>query len=302
MDMTDKQRLVQFKNGNYTVIFDTETGSKMRVTEDDKFIADFPESMDVKICNRCDLGCPQCHECSVPDGECGDILNAKFIETLHPYTELAIGGGNPLEHPDLDVFLAKCLNLKLIPNMTVNQTHFMRDYDRIYNLYQNGLIRGLGVSLNDPTDEFIELISTIPTAVVHTIVGMTATPKIFEKLANHNLKVLILGYKCHGRGVIHEAFNYDELLTGLRDLRDEIDNLLLNDKFQVISFDNLAVSQLKLEEHCSQENWETLYMGDDGEMTMYVDLVKGECARSSISTDRQPIKDNIAEMFKSIRK
>ena len=60
MDMTDKQRLVQFKNGNYTVIFDTETGSKMRVTEDDKFIADFPESMDIKICNRCDLNCPQC--------------------------------------------------------------------------------------------------------------------------------------------------------------------------------------------------------------------------------------------------
>ena len=164
--------------------------------------------------------------------------------------------------------------------------------------------------------------------------GITATPKIFEKLANHNLKVLVLGYKCHGRGVTYEAFDDFEGLnkniyknTLVIDILKEefnnigykiigaeirypiigrtlffIDNLLLNDKFQVVSFDNLAVSQLKLDEHCSQENWETLYMGDDGEMTMYVDLVKGECARSSISTERHPIKDNIAEMFKSIRK
>ena len=37
----------------------------------------------------------------------GDILNYKFMETLHKYQEVALGGGNVLEHPDLIPFLEK---------------------------------------------------------------------------------------------------------------------------------------------------------------------------------------------------
>ena len=47
-----------------------------------------------------------CHEQSGPHGVHGD-LNNPLLDTLHPYTELAIGGGNPLEHPDLIPFLQK---------------------------------------------------------------------------------------------------------------------------------------------------------------------------------------------------
>ena len=146
-------RFVRYKNGNYNVMIDLKTGTKIHENDLDFFRADFPESMDIKICNKCDMGCPMCHENSTSDGECGDIMGAKFIETLHPYTELAIGGGNPLEHPDLIPFLQKCKDLKLIPSMTVNQTHFMKSAAVLKKLRDEKLIYGLGVSLNDAHDK-----------------------------------------------------------------------------------------------------------------------------------------------------
>ena len=120
------QAIGKIKNGNYwKILFDD--GTIIKYNKLDNLTPEYPDSMDVKITNKCDKGCIFCHENSKPNGEHGDIMNAKFIETLLPYTELAIGGGNPLEHPDLEAFLEKCKSLKLIPNMTVNQKHFMKD-------------------------------------------------------------------------------------------------------------------------------------------------------------------------------
>ena len=146
-----------YKNGNYNVtIFDD--GTKIRENKEDYFEADFPECMDIKITNFCDMGCKYCHENSSVKGEHGDILNAEFIDTLRPFTELAIGGGNPLSHPDLMEFLKKLKEKKIIANMTVNQTHFQLHQNVINDLIrtENDLIKGLGISLTNPSDEFIE--------------------------------------------------------------------------------------------------------------------------------------------------
>ena len=46
--------LGRYKNGNFHVaIFDD--GSKIRETNDDEFVPDFAENMDIKICNVCDV-------------------------------------------------------------------------------------------------------------------------------------------------------------------------------------------------------------------------------------------------------
>ena len=95
--------LGEYQNGNYTVKIYND-GTKIRETNDDVFVASFPECIDLKITNNCDMGCPYCHEYSKLDGKHGDILNTKIIDTIRPFTELAIGGGNPLSHPDLILF------------------------------------------------------------------------------------------------------------------------------------------------------------------------------------------------------
>ena len=98
--------LGRYKNGNFHVaIFDD--GTKIRETNDEEFTPDFAENMDIKICNVCDVLCPFCHEGSTKNGKLGDILNEKFIDTLHPYQEVAIGGGDITSHPDLIPFFAE---------------------------------------------------------------------------------------------------------------------------------------------------------------------------------------------------
>ena len=93
-----------YKNGNYlTTIWDD--GTKVRETEEDEFIPSFAENMDIKITDYCDMGCPYSHEGSSKNGKHADIMTATFIDSLHPFQELAIGGGDITSHPDLIPFL-----------------------------------------------------------------------------------------------------------------------------------------------------------------------------------------------------
>lgn len=293
-------RFVRFINGNYTVTIDTKTGTKIRENDLDFFRAEFPESMDIKICDKCDMGCPMCHENSTPDGKCGDILNAKFIESLHPYTELAIGGGNPLEHPDLEPFLVKCKLLNLIPSMTVNQTHFMKNRESLKRLCDAKLIYGLGISVNKVDNDFLEAVKDFPNAVLHVINGIITIHDL-AMLAGKDLKILILGYKEFRRG--KDLFKRDAFAIERRkkEMREWLERILREKWFEVVSFDNLAVNQLEVRTLIGEETWNEFYMGDDGTATMYVDMVRGEYAKSSTSTERYPIEDNIIPMFEKIR-
>lgn len=290
---------VKVKNGNYTMFIDLETGTKIRKNNLDCFIPEKPESMDIKITNNCDIGCQFCHENSTPDGLHGDIMNLKFIETLLPYTELALGGGNPLTHPDLVPFLEKCKALKLIPSMTINQIHFMKpEYEELIDkLVSEKLIYGLGVSLTRATDEFIAKVKKYPNAVIHIINGVQPISEV-KKLYDHNLKILILGYKMFRRGI--EYFS-EAVTTTKNEYYAELEEMLKH--FDVVSFDNLALNQLEVKRLLTDNEWDEFFMGDDGQMTCYIDCVNKQYARSSTAPieDRRELLDDIKPMFEHIR-
>ena len=138
------RQLGSYINGNYTVkIYDDGTKIRETIKDDDKvFDAKFPENIDLKITNKCDLGCPMCHEKSTIKGLEGNILDIKFIDSLRPFTELAIGGGNVLSHKDLIPFLELLKNKKIIANITINQIHFEKNIELIDYLITNKLIYG----------------------------------------------------------------------------------------------------------------------------------------------------------------
>ena len=283
-------------NGNYDIYMFSD-GTKVRKNNLDCFIPDKPESMDYKITNKCDKGCAFCHEDSRPDGQHGDIMHDKFIETLNPYTELAIGGGNPLEHPDLIKFLRKCKKLRLIPNMTVNQVHFMKHFNDIKKMIDEHLIYGLGVSLVAITDEFIKKVQQIPTAVIHMINGVHSVEE-FKKLYDKNLKILILGYKEFRRG---KAYYNEEVEFEKERLYVFLPEVI--EHFKVVSFDNLALDQLKVKDMLSKAEWDRFFMGNDGTFTMYVDSVNKTFSRSSTTPieQRHVMLDDIKPMFDQIR-
>lgn len=283
-----------YKNGNYKVLLFND-GTKIRRTDEDKFISSFPECIDLKITNQCDMGCKYCHEDSTIDGLHGDVLNTEFINTLKPYTELALGGGNVLTHPNLVEFLKVLKSKNIIANITVNQKHFISSKDTIKYLVDNNLIKGLGVSLLSPTDEFVELIRQYPNAVIHVINGVV-TLGYLQKLYDNDLKLLILGYKVFRRGKDYYSATVE---TNKQIINDNILEILK--RFKVVSFDNLAIKQLEIQSKLPKETWDEFYMGDDGQFTMYIDLVKRQFARSSISTQRYDLLNNIEDMFSVVK-
>lgn len=287
-----------YKNGNARITLFDDGTRIIDLPDDEKLKVDFPLSMDCKITNNCPMGCPMCHEKSVPNGEHGDIMNTKFIDKLHKGTEMAIGGGAVTSHPDLIPFLKKLKVLGIRPSITVHQKEFENNEELIKELIDEQLIYGLGVSFFNENDETWQKLRKYPNTVVHLINGIH-NENVFDYLSNKDMKILILGYKDFGRG--RELLNIDSTIETKKSwLNEHLKDYI--DKFKVVSFDNLAIKQLAVDKILSKDKWDEFYQGDDGTATMYVDLVKKQFAKTSTSEERFDLLDSIEDMFNVIRR
>lgn len=282
---------VEYQNGNYQVTVG-EDGTKMRLTLEDEFIPEFAENCDVKITNKCDGGCPFCYENCTPEGKHAVLFDSEgnpvqeWLKELKPYTELALNG-NDLSHPDLAAEAPRLLTYlkekKIFTNMTVNQLHFMEHYDLLKSWVDQKLIYGLGVSLSNSTDmKFLYRISKMPNAVLHVIAGIF-TLDDYNNLKNLGLKLLILGYKVLGRGIMYTAFN-PRMFERQVWLKGMLPSMVESGRFAAVSFDNLALYQLDVKNKLFSEKereWEQFYQGDDGSFTFYIDAVEEKYAKDS---------------------
>ena len=284
------------RNGNYWFSL-YKDGTKIRYTQDDYFKSEFPESLDMKITNYCDLGCPYCHENSSIKGkhaDAKDIINV--LSCLPGGIELAIGGGNPLAYPNL-IELCDVLNcMGFIPNITVNSKHLfdLEYFTLVKELIAKKLIYGLGISYDKKCSKPFDYSN----AVCHLIAGIHTIEDIKKALDMYK-KILILGYKSFRKGHEYYENNFLQILNNIEEIRDELPNLL-DTNIGVILFDNLGIKQLDVKSAISKYDYEEFYMGDDGDYTMYYDAVNKEFAKSSVSQDRKKSKDmSILEFFTS---
>ena len=294
------RKIATYKNGNtLTTLYDD--GTKTHFTLDDEFMFDFPESHDISISQCCDNGCEWCYYGCSPTGKHGKLTGWNFFDSMRPYTEIAINLQCPIPN-QLTNFLLEMKDRKVIVNVTVNQNHFMRDDvgEYIDRLVNEDLIKGIGVSLSDPTqDGFIDRIKRYPNTVIHVIAGITS-PEDINYLAGHDLKLLILGYKTVGRGLQYHFDNYSDIQDNIDWFDNNIDFIV--NSFKVVSFDNLAIEQLHIKDKLNEKEWDNFYGGDDGTVTFFIDLVKGVFSRNSLSQIVYPIGDKtIDEMFEIIK-
>lgn len=284
-----------YTNGNYRVVM-FEDGTKVRYNNQYTLIPQFPESIDCKISDKCDMGCAFCHEQSTPNGALAN-LNHPIFSSLHAFTELALGGGNVLEHPGLEDFLQRMAQQQVICNITVHLDHFIKNANLLYDWTDKKLIRGLGVSVNRAiTVEEYQIMSKFKNLVVHLIAGVSTTPRILTSV--RNMKLLILGYKDFGRGHKYFEHNGDIIKEGIDWLCNELPEI--QQYYKLISFDNLALEQLKVRDWIDEKIWNTCYMGDDGKYTMYLDMIKKEFAMSSISPRYKLNSNNVEELFRQV--
>lgn len=310
-----KKSIGSFYNGNHIeCLLEDGTRIKQTINDDDKYLTyDFPINFDIKINNRCDGGCPYCHENSTKNGEVPslkELIGTPLFNSLKAGTEMAIGGGNVFESPDLKYFLIALRERGVIPNLTVNQKHIKKYFNELKEFVDKKLVFGVGVSMTSRNKEDFKLIDQLGNnVVIHIING------IFEREDVPFLvgrKVLILGYKDLRKG--HELLfqksnnikkNQEYLSTNLKKLTK---------LFGLTSFDCLAINQLKPREALgiSDFDWNTWFQGDDLDVkdkegnitccTFYVDLPNKKCARMSTAPlDKRECFDyneTIEELFK----
>lgn len=280
-----------YRNGNTRVSLFTD-GTKVREWEG-LAQPEFPESIDLKITDFCDAGCPFCHEMSTRRG-----LHApaeRVIEILSgmlPGTEVAIGGGNPLSHPKLDLILRKARELGLVPNLTINATHV--DADRLAAVRR--YTGGIGISHVRTALSAVASVADSNT-VLHLIAGIDRPFDLFSARNWGIAKFLILGYKKFGFGA---KVDEERLARRLAEWRYWL-RTILSMPDAVVSFDNLGLEQLAVRSAVPTETWDESYMGDDGQFTFYVDAVRDEFAVSSTSARTPRGGMSIGEMFAKVR-
>ena len=287
----------EYLNGNVKITL-CDDGTKIREFDGVERV-EFPESIDLKITDYCDANCKWCHEMSTVKGLHAN-LDVEFINTLKSGTELAIGGGNPLSHPELIPFLKKLKNKGIIANLTVNQYHLRQNIPLLERLISEKLIYGLGISFSFASDLLTDFAQKHSNVVIHVINGLI-TENQLDFLSNKNLKMLILGYKDFGRGIEYNS-DVRKFVIGQNQkyLYRNLPQLIK--KFNTVSFDNLAVTQLNVQRIFTSDLWEQFFLGEDGSNTMYIDLVKQEFALNSRSDIRYKLLNNTIDMFNRIKK
>lgn len=307
--------LHKYTNGNTEVeIFDD--GTKRRVWEGTPQPI-FPESMDVKITGYCDAGCSYCHEESTIKGKHSDPFQeryCKIFEDLPAGVEIAIGGGDPTSHPDLAPWLRFLAEKDKVANLTINHFHLGKQSWRLEQWKEYGWLKGVGISYNYLLDckygEYaLDRWLGQDNTVIHLIAGVNTPEQLFklwkrsQKLGK-TLKVLLLGYKTFGRGANYGEKYSTEIAERIRDWYVQLPHILAKEGI-LISFDNLGIKQMNPKRLLSKEDWDRMYMGDDGQFTMYLDLVEDKFCVSSTTPkeERMEIGSNtIQKMFATIQK
>lgn len=138
----------------YNFIGDTETGTTFRwgkTFKDNPLFAPWPELADISISNHCTMNCDYCYRDSKPDNSFMNIDDYDFVlkSLSHPHWgnvfQVALGGGEPLEHPDFIDIINLTNKYKIVPNFTTNGCLISED---IVSLLQ-GRVGAIAVSIND---------------------------------------------------------------------------------------------------------------------------------------------------------
>ncbi len=288
-----------YNNGNYFVAINLENGTKVRQTYAEnatEWVVNQPESIDICISKQCKNGCSFCYLNCQPEGKHADLLGLKFIETLHPYTELALNINSEIP-PTLIEFLKKCNELRLIPNITLHQKTFEARHDFIKELHEKKLIYGVGISLENPTDAFFSLVEKLKNVIIHTIAGILTISQM-KGMEDKDVKILILGYKKIGKG---KEFYSQEIEKNINSLSNYLSIIWKENKFNLISFDNLALEQLEIKKLLTDKEYKSFYMGNEGQFTMYIDAVDSKFAISSLEETQFDMTNDINTMWNKIK-
>ncbi len=287
---------IAYKNNNYWVVLNKNR--KMRINfEGQEPIAKFPELIDLKITDYCDMGCSFCYQGSTEDGMHASLDIVKKIIDSQPYgasIEFAIGGGEPTTHPEFPEILRKVGQSRHIANFTTKSTKWMED-DTILEAVKK-YVSGVAYSPNNAEDavrfvlEHDKHVGSSVAIYLHIIPEIWSNEELnkllgaVEDMNRWNTKlrescnfgdvhITMLGYKTTGRGSSREVSKKDGLVDYIKSFRTTqvgVDTKIVNDYR-----DELALANID----------KLLFTAKEGEFSMYIDAVAEKAYKSSYELD-----------------
>ena len=212
------------KNG-YRAIFDEETGCTVRDESRIQGLAwkmSGPELLDISITNYCERGCDFCYRHS---GKSGDFMSVELFENIISQAkalgvfQVALGGGNPNQHPQFIEFLKIAKSNGIIPSYTTNGQGMTDEIYRASRQYCGAV----AISWYKPYDEAINVINNcwkykIPVNI-HFVLGadslLEARNLLNQELLNKVNAVIFLNYKPVGavkRKILHKSEQLDTFI------------------------------------------------------------------------------------------
>lgn len=207
--------------GDYHFLADYKTGTTFRwgkTYDNDPLFAPVPELADISISNRCHKGCDFCYRNSTPDGAMISledycyILDSMNSPDYGNVFQVALGGGEPLEHPDFIDIIDETVKRGIVPNFTTNGLLLTESiFDNI-----RGKVGALAISISD-IEEIKELRDAIRSCHkvkvnLHYILSRKSVSQAvdivqgkYDYLLSGINAIIFLTYKPAGRGTMSEV-------------------------------------------------------------------------------------------------
>lgn len=212
----------------YNFIGDTKTGITFRwgkTLRENPTFAPWPELADISISNHCTKGCDYCYRNSGDNASFMSLEDYEYIlnELRHPkwrnVFQIAIGGGEPLEHPQLIQIIETTISRNIIPNLTTNGVHL----DSEYASYFKGKVGAVALSVTDIQALDLNKIRILLKESVRTNIHYVLSNKNISQAAdilrgkyNEILSglnsIIFLTHKPHGRGNITDILKLNTIL------------------------------------------------------------------------------------------
>ncbi|WP_196605401.1 radical SAM protein [Pectinatus haikarae] len=157
-----KWLLKKYQDSQYIILFDKESGKLIRQGTDN--VEPFwnvvgPELLDVSITNYCEKMCDFCYRASNRDGTFMSLDDYRIIIEQAAdigVLQIALGGGNPNQHPDFIKILELTRKANIIPSYTTNGEGMLQNIYKATKEYCGAL----AVSWYYPYKGAIDVINT----------------------------------------------------------------------------------------------------------------------------------------------
>ncbi|MDD3645141.1 MAG: radical SAM protein [Bacteroidales bacterium] len=176
--------LVNKKKSNHYYYFDKLSGLSIRAEypgyEEPFWAKEGPELLDIAITNYCEKNCSFCYRSSSIEGR---HMSLKEYESIlsqlgssHTY-QIALGGGNPNQHPDfIEILRMTRKDYGIVPSYTTNGMGLTDEILAASKLYCGAV----AISYYDPLEEFFEALNKTKKFDIKTNIHYLLTSKSID--------------------------------------------------------------------------------------------------------------------------